>query len=179
MDKCSTELIALFVERACASDCGETARSLGLVSKYFRSIAEPLEFRALVVSGLDQLKATLARLEKARESCSLRNGPDGKNEVDVQHLFISEYKSEHAAAILLYTTDRSQFVTPRDAVAGIRDHYDEYRMEFWESVTTLVRSVNTTLTTLTALQQSDVLDWEDTHWVFYPGYTWHDSRSLL
>ncbi|KAI5122683.1 hypothetical protein M0805_009736 [Coniferiporia weirii] len=131
MDKCSTELIALFVERACASDCGETERSLGLVSKYFRSIAEPLELRVLVVSGLDQLKATLARLEKARESRSLKNGPDGKNEVEIQHrdLFINEYELEHAAAAVL---------VPQNTVRIdiVRGHYNGYRrMKFWESVT--------------------------------------------
>ncbi|KAI5122685.1 hypothetical protein M0805_009738 [Coniferiporia weirii] len=155
MDKCSTELITLFVERACASDCGETARSLGLVSKYFRSIAEPLEFRVLVVSGLDQLKATLARLEKARERRSLKSGPDGKDEVDVQHLFISEYNSEHAAGLRYSISDR---VDHSQHTLRIRDHYNEHRMEFWESVTTLVRNVSTTLTTLTALQQSGTFE---------------------
>ncbi|KAI5120878.1 hypothetical protein M0805_008250 [Coniferiporia weirii] len=68
MDKCSTDLIILIVEHACASDTGKTARSLGLVSKYFRALAKPLEFRALVIAGPEQLKRTTVGIERARLS---------------------------------------------------------------------------------------------------------------
>lgn len=91
MDKCSTELLTLICERACADNFGHTARSLGIVPKYFRAIAEPIELRTLIISGMEQLRGVLAKVERTRASI-----PD--IQVEVQHLFISELKMEHALA---------------------------------------------------------------------------------
>ncbi|KAI5115058.1 hypothetical protein M0805_008788, partial [Coniferiporia weirii] len=93
MEKCSVEIVTSILECACAGDLGSTARSLSLVSKYFRAIAEPLEFRALVIAGPDQLDATLARIEKARSVGT---------EVKIKHLFICDLETERALMMDTY-----------------------------------------------------------------------------
>ncbi|KAI5122698.1 hypothetical protein M0805_009751 [Coniferiporia weirii] len=153
MEKCAPELVALIVEHACTGDLGKTARSLRLVSKDFYSFAEPLEFRALAIIGLDQLKATITRLERVKGSDSLQHGLDGKAEVDVQHLFICEYIPEdvtdnpHDAELFRFNYSSTSSSLISDEMRRI-----EYRCEFWNLVTTLVSSVSATLKTLTMLQ---------------------------
>ncbi|KAI5122691.1 hypothetical protein M0805_009744 [Coniferiporia weirii] len=130
MDKCSAELITLIFEEACASDLGKTARSLALVSKGFRAFAEPLEFCALAISGRVQLEKTFSRLKKVQED-------SGRAEVDVRHLFVCEFKpgtQETVEADMLLHAKR--------------------RIEFWESVAALVRSISMTLITFSVMQCS-------------------------
>ncbi|KAI5120868.1 hypothetical protein M0805_008240 [Coniferiporia weirii] len=148
MDKCSAELIALIIERACASDLGRTARNLGLVSKYFRALAEPLELRALVITGLEQLRKTLAKVKRARLTRS-SDGLDGTR-VDVRHLFVSELKLEQALALDTSLGNRDFLDIPAGQESWLS--YSEYVSEFWESVSTLIREVSTTLRTLTMIQ---------------------------
>ncbi|KAI5120866.1 hypothetical protein M0805_008238 [Coniferiporia weirii] len=148
MNKCSAELIALIVEHACASDPGKTARSLGLVSKYFRALAEPLELRALVVAGPEQLNKTIAKVERARLTHS-SSGSDGAG-VDVRHLFVSELKPEHASAMDTSRGNGIFWGTPAGQEAWL--YYCEHIAGFWESVSTLIHDVSTTLVTLAVIQ---------------------------
>ncbi|KAI5119618.1 hypothetical protein M0805_007882 [Coniferiporia weirii] len=97
MDKCPTELVSLIVKDACASDLGKTARIVGLVSKRLRAFTEPLEFRALVIAGPEQLKATLARLDKVQET--QRSVSSYAVSIGVRHIFICDLKSAHALAV--------------------------------------------------------------------------------
>ncbi|KAI5120869.1 hypothetical protein M0805_008241 [Coniferiporia weirii] len=152
MDKCSAELIALIIERACASDLGRTARNLGLVSKYFRALAEPLELRTLVIAGPEQLRKTLAKVEKAR----LTRSSDGlhRTGVDVRHLFVSELKPEHALVVDTSLGSIDIWETPKGKEVWL--YYIEYISEFWESISTLIRDVSTTLGTLTVIQSWDL-----------------------
>ncbi|KAI5119619.1 hypothetical protein M0805_007883 [Coniferiporia weirii] len=155
MDKCPTELLAPIVEQACIRDpTGKTARSLGLVSKHLRAFAEPLEFRALVIAGPEQLKAILAKLKKAREA-----RPSVASDtvtVDVRHLFIHDLKSAHALAVDTPCEDSQDgfwgTFEGQNAISYYRGQADE--LDFWECAATLVRSVSTTLVTLTAIQYS-------------------------
>ncbi|KAI5122686.1 hypothetical protein M0805_009739 [Coniferiporia weirii] len=153
MEKCAPELVALIVEYACAGDLGKTARSLKLVSKDFYSFAEPLEFRALAIIGLDQLKATITRLEKVKETGSLQPGLDGKAKIDVRHLFICEYIPED---IVENPQDAElfRFEDSSTTISRLADdkRRSEYRHEFWNLVTILFSSVSATLKTLTMLQ---------------------------
>ncbi|KAI5122682.1 hypothetical protein M0805_009735 [Coniferiporia weirii] len=160
MDKCSTELIALIFEHACASDCGKTARTLGLVSKYFRAIATPLEFRTLVIAGPERLGKTLARLKRA-QMANLSEPTFGEVKLDVRHLFVCELNSRHALAMDTPSRDASRggnfwgTIEGREAAA----YYREHAVQFWRSVTGLVRNVNTTLVTLTIFQYSSWPTW--------------------
>ncbi|KAI5122709.1 hypothetical protein M0805_009762 [Coniferiporia weirii] len=145
MDKCSAELIALIIEYACANDLGTTARRLGLVSKYFRAIAEPLEFRALVIAGPERLKTTFSRLERARTVLSTES-KSGWDRVGVRHLFICEYNAEHTLGLDAPDNDlgRLEF--------GLRTLYVDHATEYWKLVNTLLLGVSETLVTLTVLQ---------------------------
>ncbi|KAI5122707.1 hypothetical protein M0805_009760 [Coniferiporia weirii] len=127
MDKCSTDVAILIVDYACASDFGNTARRLGLVSKYLRTIAEPLEFRTLVIAGPDQLRRVLARLKSI------------------------DLKMEHVLALEAAPVDRYFWGT--DEGFEVRQaYYRNHGHNFWSSSSALVRSASATLITLTALQ---------------------------
>ncbi|KAI5122681.1 hypothetical protein M0805_009734 [Coniferiporia weirii] len=148
MDKCSAELIALIVEHACASDPGKTARSPGLVSKYFRALSEPLELRALVVAGPEQLGKTIAKVERARMAHS-SNDSDGVA-VDVRHLFVSELKPEHTSRMDTSRENTIFWAKPTGQEAWL--YYCEHVAGFWESVSSLIRGVSTILVTLAVIQ---------------------------
>ena len=87
MNKCSVEIVALIFDFACDDAGGDTARRLGLVCKYFREIAKPLEFRFLSISGFLQLENVSTRLAKAMgQSRKLR----------IEHLLICDYNEKYA-----------------------------------------------------------------------------------
>ncbi|KAI5122692.1 hypothetical protein M0805_009745 [Coniferiporia weirii] len=158
MDKCPAEVVTIIFDYACASDLGNTACRLGLVSKYFRTIAEPLEFRTLMIAGPDQLKRALVKLnsmQEAQHSGAVMGGVG----VNIKHLFICDLKIKHALAVEMVSSRRAAPLRPqrsrfwqgsegREANSYYRDHSEE----FWESSSALVRIASTTLITLTALQ---------------------------
>ncbi|KAI5122716.1 hypothetical protein M0805_009769 [Coniferiporia weirii] len=155
MDKCSTDVAMLILDYACASDPGSTARRLGLVSKYFRTIAEPLEFRTLVIAGPDQLRRVRARLKRMQE-VGLSGSMVGGAGVNIQHLFISDLKMEHALALDAAPTKpvhRScQDFWDTDEGIEASSYYRNHGHNFWNSSSALVRSASATLITITALQ---------------------------
>ncbi|KAI5120867.1 hypothetical protein M0805_008239 [Coniferiporia weirii] len=177
MDKCSPDLIALVVEHAYASDLGKTARSLGLVSKNLRALAKPLEFRALVIAGPEQLKRTIVGIERARLSRS--SDELGGARVDVRHIFIHDLNLEHALAMDSDSPDSTDRF--RETFAG-RSAWAYYRNEvvaFWKSVATLIHSVSATLVTLAVIQRRTYA-WDRN--ISYPvlhASEWGDIQSEL
>ncbi|KAI5122708.1 hypothetical protein M0805_009761 [Coniferiporia weirii] len=154
MDKCSTDVAILILNYACASDPGSTARKLGLVSKYFRTIAEPFEFRTLVINGSDQLSRVLARLKRMQEA-RLSGSMSGGAGVNIQHLFISDLKMEHALALdTAPTSPEERLCEFWDTDEGFEasQYYQNHGHNFWNSSSALVRSAGATLITITALQ---------------------------
>ncbi|KAI5116022.1 hypothetical protein M0805_002259 [Coniferiporia weirii] len=143
MEKCSVEVVTSILECACAGDLGSTARSLGLASKYFRAIAEPVEFRALVIAGPDQLDATRARIEKARSVGT---------EVKIKHLFICDLETERALMMDTYR-EPSPENDESDESDKETGHSTECYSQLWERACALIQSARETLTTITALQQ--------------------------
>ncbi|KAL5534981.1 hypothetical protein ACEPAF_3072 [Sanghuangporus sanghuang] len=139
MDACPTEVVTLIVECACSSDIGQTARSIGLVSKFFRAIAKPIELRIIAVSGLKQLQGAVEMLHSLKASNSSKA-------VDVRHLFICE--ATHAVAADY--VPRSSFRHTRHGVLG--DATDrENSDKFWKLAGALVRNANPKLQTLSLL----------------------------
>ena len=79
MDTLPLELHSQIFEYACVDD-GTTARSLSLVSRYIRAVAEPFRYQSLSVAGIDsllQLARTLEELPAHRRR--------------VRHLFLSDW----------------------------------------------------------------------------------------
>ena len=64
----------------------ETARRLGLVSKRFRQIAEPFEFQAIAVTGLQQLQGLVTRLKNASARECIR----------IEHMFLCDLTKDLA-----------------------------------------------------------------------------------
>ncbi|KAJ3519924.1 hypothetical protein NM688_g9230 [Phlebia brevispora] len=63
MDLLPLELHSQIFELACVDD-GSTARSLSIVSRYVRDVAEPFFYQSLTVAGLGPLTEFLARLQR-------------------------------------------------------------------------------------------------------------------
>ena len=151
MEKLSAELVHLIFEDACDDIRGETARSLGLVSKRFRAVAETFEFRHISVSGPNQVKQLVTRLESFESENGHRN-------INIQHLFICDYTEEHA----LYEDTRDpekshhyrgfsgNFLDTREG-GKIRCHYDDIRSEFCSLVGYALRIAAPTLRSLSLL----------------------------
>ncbi|KAL5495836.1 hypothetical protein ACEPAI_1300 [Sanghuangporus weigelae] len=139
MDACPTEVVSLIVKCACSSDFGQTARSIGLVSKFFQAIAKPIELRIIAVSGLKQLQGAVEMLHSLKASNS-------SEVVDVRHLFICE--ATHAVAADY--VPRSGYGHTRHGVLG--DTTDrENSDKFWKLAGALVRNASPNLQTLSLL----------------------------
>ncbi|TCD66086.1 hypothetical protein EIP91_001844 [Steccherinum ochraceum] len=61
MDHCPVEIVAHIFSLACTDD-DSTSRSLSLVSRGFRAVSEPLQFRCLAISSYDKLKGITQHL---------------------------------------------------------------------------------------------------------------------
>lgn len=155
MDKLSNELIHLIFEDACCADIqGKIARSLCLVSKRFRAIGESFVFRHVSISGPDQVKRFVARVER------LGLGPRSDDAAipGVQHLFLCDYTKEHAlyndTFVPCDNEDLPSFSVPiLSTMEGerIRNHYEDARDEFWFLVGHVLKVASPTLRTLTLL----------------------------
>ncbi|OCB90791.1 hypothetical protein A7U60_g1976 [Sanghuangporus baumii] len=100
MDILPIELIALIVEYACFDDLGKTARQLDLVSTTFRVIGEPMELRAIAVSGLEHLQCIISKVERLRHVSRDRYRRKRVSaKYGTKHLFIRELTKEHALAV--------------------------------------------------------------------------------
>ena len=126
MEKLSVELVQIIFEDACDDIRGETARSLGLVSKRFHAIAETFEFRFISVSGSKQLEQLVTRL-KSFES------ENGHRNINIRHLFICDYTKKH--------THHENKINPGHRLFGkrgseeeLRSHYSDIRPGFWSLV---------------------------------------------
>lgn len=139
MGNCADKVLQRIVELACLDDAGVTARRLGLVSKRFRSAAEPIELRYIAVSGLTQLRGVFTRL-------NMWKLPRGDElQVDVRHLFISELEETHA-----YAREESggKFWLSDDGKKLLQSYLDDSH-EFWILVDSLVKATSSKLRTLT------------------------------
>lgn len=114
MDTLPLELHSQIFELACADD-GSTARSLALVSRYVRDVAEPYIFSSLAVAGLGPMTDLLAQLERT-PSCMRR----------VRRLFLSDWTnrevhhkcvSASGAAMDRYDLEKSTIIRLLDVVA--------------------------------------------------------------
>ncbi|KAI5120875.1 hypothetical protein M0805_008247 [Coniferiporia weirii] len=145
MDSCPAELIALILEHMPLVDLGKTARSLGLVSKYYRRVAKPFEFRALVIIGGEQLKATLGKIETELVERAV---------IDVRHLFV--YEVELDIELDMEDLDNLPGMSVNGRWATLIKNGDKYRLyanEFRTRTTALTRNVRTTLITLSITQR--------------------------
>ncbi|KAL5534973.1 hypothetical protein ACEPAF_3064 [Sanghuangporus sanghuang] len=131
------------------NDSRETAGQIGLVSKLFRTIAEPIELRYIVVSGLKQLKAVVARIDRTNTT----SVPDGlqRRRIEVRRLFLSEIAEHHA-----FTAESDyvayDFYWPY--VPGGTELFHSYAddsAEFWREATALIRRFSTSLESLSLL----------------------------
>ena len=148
MEKLSAELVHLIFEDACDDIRGETARSLGLVSKRFRAIAETFEFRHISVSGPNQVEHLVTRLK------SIESENDHPH-INIQHLFVCDYTKEHALYEDTRDPDKSHHYRGfsgnfLDTSEGdkIRCHYNDIRSEFWSLVGCALRIAAPTLRSL-------------------------------
>ncbi|KAL5518409.1 hypothetical protein ACEPAH_91 [Sanghuangporus vaninii] len=149
LENCPIELLELIVELACSdNDSGETADQIGLVSKLFRTIAEPIELRYIVVSGLKQLKAVVARIDRTNAA----SAPDGlQRRIEVRRLFLSEIAKHHA---LPAESDYVAYDFYWPYVPGGTELFHSYgndSAEFWREATALVRRFSTSLESLSLL----------------------------
>ncbi|KAL5518417.1 hypothetical protein ACEPAH_99 [Sanghuangporus vaninii] len=156
MNNCPTEVVTLIVECACSSDIGQTARNVGLVSKFFRAIAEPIELRTVAVAGLKQLQSAIERMRSLKV-------PHSSEVVDVRHLFICELRSKHAIAadvefrsIIDDYLPRSSFWRTRQGVRA-EASYRKNSNEFWKLAGDLVRRTSSNLQTLFLLASDNWL----------------------
>ncbi|KAL5534795.1 hypothetical protein ACEPAG_1259 [Sanghuangporus baumii] len=156
MDTCPTEVVTLIVECACSSDFGQTARSIGLVSKFFQAIAKPIELRTIAVAGLKQLQSAIERIRSLKVSHS-------SEVVDVRHLFICELRGKHAIAadvefrnIIDDYLPRSSFWRTRQGVRA-EASYRENSDEFWKLAGDLVKDASPNLETLFLLASENWL----------------------
>ncbi|KAI5120874.1 hypothetical protein M0805_008246 [Coniferiporia weirii] len=149
MDSCPAELIALILEHMPLVDLEKTARNLGLVSKYYRKVAKPFEFRALVIIGSEQLKTTLGRIEM--EQVEREDGAI----IDVRHLFICEMEQDIDIGIDTGGPDNLSVESMDEVkkywatIGKCRDYANELR----EYAAILIRNVHTTLVTLSIIQR--------------------------
>ncbi|KAL5518419.1 hypothetical protein ACEPAH_101 [Sanghuangporus vaninii] len=153
MDILPIELIALIVEYACFDDLGKTARQLGLVSKAFRVIAEPMELRAIAVSGLEHLQCVISKVERLRHVSRDRYKRKRMSaKYGTKHLFICELTKEHALAVDT-ESERSivrnlSSVSPTLDTHKLEQDYRSQTFEFWLLADKLIRSFSGTLETL-------------------------------
>ncbi|KAL5534811.1 hypothetical protein ACEPAG_1275 [Sanghuangporus baumii] len=158
MNKCPLEVVEFIVELACPDDAGKTARSIGLVSKHLRSIAEPIELRYIAVSGFKQLNGVIARSEKARE----KEVRPGTRTIEVHHLFLTQL--EEGCSLLR----NMRWVCKSVGARKITDwkYCGATADEFWTLATNLIRDSRTTLRSL-SLDTSNVYANRDLR--FYEG----------
>ncbi|KAL5534980.1 hypothetical protein ACEPAF_3071 [Sanghuangporus sanghuang] len=133
MNNCPTEVVTLIVEVACSSDIGQTARSVGLVSKFFRAIAEPIELRTVAQSGR----------RAAFIICKLKSKHAIAADVEFRNI-IDDY------------LPRSSFWRTRQGVQG-EASYRENSDEFWKLASDLVRRASSNLETLFLLASENWL----------------------
>ena len=143
MNKCSVEIVALIFDFACDDVGGDTARRLGLVCKYFREIAEPLEFRFLSISGFLQLENVSTRLAKAMgQSRKLR----------IEHLLICDYNEKYA----LWSDSQAKFdfgfpiLSKAQTFEGrlFASRYRDQNHDFWSLAHRLLFLASSTVKTL-------------------------------
>ncbi|KAL5495844.1 hypothetical protein ACEPAI_1308 [Sanghuangporus weigelae] len=150
LENCPIELLELIVELACSDDdSGETAGQIGLVSKLFRTIAEPIELRYIAVSGLKQLKVVIARIDRTNAAST----PDGlqRRRIEVRRLFLSEIAKHHA---LPAESDYVACGFYWPYVPGGTQLFHSYAndsAEFWREATAFIRRFSTSLESLSLL----------------------------
>ncbi|KAI5120876.1 hypothetical protein M0805_008248 [Coniferiporia weirii] len=142
MDSCPAELIAHILEYMPVVHLGNTARSLGLVSKYYRRVAKPFEFRALVIIGSEQLKATFGKIETELVERAV---------IDVRHLFVCEEDPDMNLNVRIFSDDSMDEEEETTYIKKVKE-YIAYANEFRKYAAALVRDVHTTLVTLSITQ---------------------------
>lgn len=114
MDSLPLELHSHIFEFACTDD-GSTARSLSLVSRYVREVAQPFLLQSVVVAGLASLTELASRIETL---------PPHRRRV--RHLFLSDWTPKQTSQTLVpsedadmdrYELERSTIVRILDLVA--------------------------------------------------------------
>ncbi|KAL5534804.1 hypothetical protein ACEPAG_1268 [Sanghuangporus baumii] len=150
LENCPIELLELIVELACSdSDSGETAGQLGLVSKLFRTIAEPIELRYIAVSGLKQLKVVVARIDRAN-AASTSDGLQ-RRRIEVRGLFLSEISKCHAFPAELDYIAYGFYWPYVPGGTKLFHAYADHSAEFWREATALVRRFSPSLESLSLL----------------------------
>ncbi|EJC99975.1 uncharacterized protein FOMMEDRAFT_170065 [Fomitiporia mediterranea MF3/22] len=142
------ELLSHTFKYACSDDFGETARRLGLVSKHFRAIAEPIELRTIKISGIEQLQWYFVRLEKLYGSTT--EPGSNKTPFYVEHLFISELTAKHALAVDIAVPQGRIVSTYWGTEEGriTREFYNSHTVDFWNKASTLIKRAGPKLKTL-------------------------------
>ena len=159
METCPTDVLTLICEEACHDDFGRTARSLGLVSKIFHTIAEPIELRTVRVFGINQLRNVIARLERTKYGYESYG-------TWVQHLLISEITAEHALDVDtnygndMRGDDLRESFWRTDTAAKAAASYQRHSDEFWRMASSLVRRSSSSLKTLYLLAFDNWICWD-------------------
>ncbi|KAI0370774.1 hypothetical protein BV20DRAFT_930771, partial [Pilatotrama ljubarskyi] len=96
MDTLPLELHAQIFAFACTDD-GSTARTLALVSHYFREVATPYLYQSLAISGMEQMSELVARLDVTPPH--LRR---------IRHLFLSDWTHSQTKERVVRTSEDAQ-----------------------------------------------------------------------
>ncbi|KAI8977780.1 hypothetical protein BD414DRAFT_517027 [Trametes punicea] len=96
MEALPLELHAQIFEFACTDD-GSTARSLALVSRYFRDVSAPYLYQSLAISGMEQMNELVTRLDVTPPH--LRR---------IRHLFLSDWSLSQTKERVVAVSDEAQ-----------------------------------------------------------------------
>ena len=145
MDNYPYELLSNIFEIV-LTDVLDAAFQLSLVSRRFYSIAGPLRYRRLRISGLKRLEEALALVEKALQHT-------GARDIGIYHLFLCNYAKEHA----LMMDTRMSNATREDKMELAIDYYSQHPA-FWDKASHLLRLGSLSLRTLYVLDYSEYPD---------------------
>lgn len=173
MNSIAVELIQIIFSYACADDHGKTARTLGLVSKGFREIAAPLEFRSLLIAGPQQLSRLLQRLEAPPTGHHFEGYTGHEREYrfdfeitkQIRHILICDVSSIHSLASDSCTASpsspssfpsptRTDFWSTPEGQNASRE-YSDCSENFRTCIKSLLRCTSSTLQSLSILAYSN------------------------